>query len=978
MIPKRPCGLFAALFLIASMAQAEPWDVREFEVYEGKSTLLGDLPWPSDNPLPDAVRLEIEAFLREVATMLEDAGWRQPYIEPVLPNSAGRPAFRVYYYDIEASWPAARVVDQCGTVTPRLFINGNKFLVDGKIPPKGYQDLAHEVFHGVQARYPLFRQSCTDSSGNGDWIAEGTAQALGADLAAYSSWGIDYPHSRASDWPAHRWGLRSYDRPLYLQAPRSLAYGSSSFWRYLGEYAALAGGAGSTAVKPDYTYLQKFFDSSFPVPLTPSGSLTWLDRQVSDRGKGIHLGLDRLYPSFITTFAAYGGTRVNPQRPDSNDAEQNAQANRRIWLDNVFLRDKCPSIEMSSGQTSDRIGLGISPYSAQCVQLRWNRAQAQDIHVRAIHDDKARLADLALGTREGAVVMEPTLVMVQDKWSATWTVAVEPGTAPVEFIFANAGAEVEATQGFIGQVQFGTPGWHSNLWQGPLQAHPAGPAAGDEAPGVLTKKAQDSRVAKETEKALKQLNPNLLASSTISRAARQAPCAEAFVDIACGPTTTISLELLPGGMYGSGWTSSGRGGVFGQFAGMLSGMGQISPGDFSQSIGAAVAAQEAIDGAKVTIILPLIDYGFTGAFNNAELRVSARGGETYRAIGPNDIQPGPGRRYPLSGRVSIETYSPWEASGTFSANLVNVDRLNLVGDDPSLPTDQTINGRFYIVAPWRNDQRAIIESSEEAADAVLADVAQMMGGASPGTEQRIREAMARNAGSQEAGRVAYVEPACDCSCNIADQPKPACLPRCSATYAACKGLTVAALKRELLERAPQAPYLRTLPDACEMLNGAVGKALLETARTEPSGPRDWLPQLSSQCGLRDAVTRTGEVSLQMLLTPRSVVDSALMSRDELRARALGFSLLGGGRTFDVEQVGNIGFGLVADGRSTLKVFTGIYGVTAGSDTPGSELVLTYSMKDPDQEDPEVFRKLYLLAKSQVDQLRQLALDSDAQ
>ncbi len=790
------CMLLAitlATFSPPSAHSAEVWDVKDFVIYEGHPprSLFADImadddALPQAAPLPDAMRRDIEQYLGEVADILERDGWKQPYLyrEPGFTNSEGRPAFPVYYYNSPWKFPAARQSEDCGKANPVFIINPRKFLRDGAIPPKGYQDLAHEVFHGVQVRYPLFQQDCENDPGG--FITEGTAQAIGADVAAYSSKRINYPHRTAESWAAHRWGLRAYDHSLLTPRPGPIVYGASSFWRYLGEHAASSGAAGTAARKPDYTYLQKFLNSTMARPVTATGTMNWLNEQVSDKNKLIKQRLNRLYPNFVTTFAAYGGTRVNPSTRDP-DPIANARANRRLWLENMFLRAKCPVIEMSDMQESPAFeGLSIAKFTAGCIQLKWNRAQTRDVQVRVFHHDKAILRNITLGTKQGAVVIEPRLVEIigEGKWSAVWLVSVEPGDEPIEFIFTNMAKKPAATGDLWALVEFNIPWWTSNIWQGPMQ-RPPGPQQSQAPPSSAqpSGQAQNQRVREEVREAMKTLNPGLIAGSQVSRSPAATPCADAFVDFACGPMTSISLELLPGGMYGSGWTSSGRGGVFGQFAGMMSGMGQISQQEFGGNIKDAVAAQESMDGAKVTLSFPLIDYGFTGTFDNASLVVSAKGRETYKAIGPQDAQPGPGKRYPLSGYVKIEKYTPWEMTGSYSGDLVNIDQLVALGEGASLPIARSVSGRFHIVAPWKDDDRTTIEFTEDPVDSVTADVEQMMGGLSNKNRQIIEDAISGNTPSVSSG--GSLENVCTCECGTQAQSDELCVLMCEEEFTAC-------------------------------------------------------------------------------------------------------------------------------------------------------------------------------------------------
>jgi hypothetical protein len=59
----------------------------------------------------------------------------------------------------------------------------------------------------------------------------------------------------------------------------------------------------------------------------------------------------------------------------------------------------------------------------------------------------------------------------------------------------------------------------------------------------------------------------------------------------------------------------------------------------------------------------------------------------------------------------------------------------------------------------------------------------------------------------------------------------------------------------------------------------------------------------------------------------------------------------------------------------LKVFTGIYGTAADSDELVSELVLTYTLADSKQAEPDTMKKLYDASRAHVQRLKEKALST---
>jgi hypothetical protein len=238
-------------------------------------------------------------------------------------------------------------------------------------------------------------------------------------------------------------------------------------------------------------------------------------------------------------------------------------------------------------------------------------------------------------------------------------------------------------------------------------------------------------------------------------------------------------------MYGSAMQSTGRGGAFGQFTSMLMGVASVGPQESGAMMEEALKEYRSIEAAYVGITLPLIDYGFTGSFNNAALTVKGRGDAVYKAIGPQDIQPGPGTAYPLAGKVTIEEYTPLVMRGRFSGDLVDINNLQLIGDDPALPIYKHIEGRFQIVATWSGDERIVASPAEDPVESVKKDMEEMMGGLSLEAVQAMAAPPGTGASTGEGGSGGAISTECTCECKMRESADELCELFCEAEFAAC-------------------------------------------------------------------------------------------------------------------------------------------------------------------------------------------------
>jgi hypothetical protein len=807
----RAYALLCFVLLPVLSAHGE-WPVKKFQVFLGSPgpsapSVLGQVAQAisgdtdPDTPIAPGLSVtaipvrEIEAYLEQAAAALDRAGFRQPKLQRVVQTPAG-PAFRIYLYDYPLAGvsPLAYRVDCTGTQLPFIRIHLSHNVRAGKLTREAYSNLGHELFHAVQHGYEMFQKHCN----LGDWIVEGTAQAVGIDLMR-SLLGVDFPNETGA-WAQQRWGLRRYSDTLWIgdddKSRDDEDYGTSSLWRYLGEHFSSGGSTGLSPVEPNYSYLAEFFAAGLSGDPGQTSEINWLHQRLLAK-MGNRFGLERLYPRFITTFASYVNNRFKPD-PANAPSLPDAKAAEDRWLTVLFRQ--CPVLTLSPSQRVRVVTLDLPAISAGCVRVEAQFDIAVDLAIHLIAAPGQSLSSIVVGTEDGQVISTP--VPVEGSGAGLPAIgylgiSIDPKTRK-KFVLSNIAGNPAATKPIRFQLELSVPGHLSNM------TDPAGTPTGVRArpipgsqtadPGRITLDSQTQRVGNQVQSALEKLNPNLTMGNAAYRNPDGTPCDEPFVDGPCGASTRLNLASLPGSMA-SLENTTGRGGFFGQFASTMMGLGA---GGVLETNAAFQRAQQSMwerDGSEISIQIPMIDYGFTGTFNNASIEVSRAGGRRYRAVGPDDIQPGPGYRFPLSGSVNIESYTPTLMKGTFSAQLTDTDAVDFAGDDMTLPIHARISGSFSIAAPWRGDprvQRGIAKASE--AD-LKADLVELFPGAEAQVDRAITEAERKRAGGSNRGySLEGGALRCNCSCNYAATADEKCKQECALVFKACSG-----------QRAPKPP-----------------------------------------------------------------------------------------------------------------------------------------------------------------------------
>lgn len=732
--------------------------------------LTGLLPGGGDPMEQHFPRLE--TYLTEVATEYERMGFEPPAMKIEDGD------YILYFYDYADTvdgvrFPSARArsvwtSEVIGEDRFECFLemDSSRAFPGGKDNPRLLEYLAHELFHCVQSGHEAFRKEPDLER----WIIEGTAQALGQDMAFHLR-GI----TQGMKNQANRLGGRPYHVSLMTDQYDD-TYRSASFWRYLGEYEAAKRKNGRPGVKPiraEYSYLAEIFSE------TPGSGKGWKrDLEWVNAGlrRALKLEMDRLFPAFISTFAGYAPERLTLKKTTPDQA-------RTRWLDYLFT--PCLEYKFSAQSTVDIQPIQIAPMAARCVTVESDMSAEVTVTFQVQGSSRAQLEALKIGSLGGESVKKPLIVEIGDRMIGAWKfygVSDKPQT----FIISNAATDPLQTPFQAFQLEASFKAWASNMTPAAAPAKTKAPAR--EETRTASRNPSRDAAKQAIERGLE--NPSAFApGSTGVGHDRDAPeCPEPFRFLACGPSTRIQLRLMPG-TYGS-LDTAGHGGPTGQLLASLTAIADVGPGRTTKEWMAAMLALEDQRGSQVILTIPQIDYGFTGSFSNAAIVVnSGDGGDPLQARGPADVQPGRGHRYPLSGRVTIEEFTPLVLRGTFSATLTrNPESVANRGPDDSLPVAGDIEGMFIISAPWENDQ-SVKHLNAPDGESARRDLSELF----PGMTDVLAEAdipeagSGRNGVSGGSGSVTAGAPyqRCDCSCGAIANLTPRCEPVCEVAERHC-------------------------------------------------------------------------------------------------------------------------------------------------------------------------------------------------
>ena len=816
----------AMLFLFpvpASSAQdAEAWPTTKFKVFTGN-------PFMGSNQIPfklaefndffkpdsDAIK-EVEKALSEAAEWYKKNGFPPPLLEPLIDTEDGR-FYQVYVCsqewdqvlttiysnmqtfvaesmgsDVQFKWgqcagSAGSYYSECGSDSTRtkiIVINSDiAFNEWGELKEVAYQTLAHELMHAIIASTPFGRkhQSCTVTH----WITESLPDAISFDVAD-ELWKDRYLNDNSDGALIKRYGYRPYN--VRLPEGRDglfvtgigkfgFKYTTSSFWRYIND--SHSKDWGKLLVQPAAApgLLNMTMEAG---PHDWRRESAWFNKGLKDK---FNLSLARMYGLFVNNFA-------HRPPPFKNYRGRPAETVIPQWLEKLF--GECKNVNLAT-PGSQSVTLNLARMSTACIWVEIGAPGLHQVSFQSYSEDESLLKDIMIGKTGTTNVVDATIApspVSPPGYFAGWLGIQQDGAKPAAYLVSNMADVPENSEPRDITLTIGRSAMsNSAMATVPLPtsrvAQPAQPPAFEKHARSLTqqKRATAKMIEEQMNLDKESLNPNVDNAVGVSRRPNQPACSEPFKYTVCGPHLSISLELMPGTFIIPG-RSNAQGGVVAQTFGGLQAMAATSL-SVQAEMEALDAKLKTIDGSAVSIVIPLIDYGFTGSFDNAAISVRMSGDRRWSAIGPADEQ----QRSRLTGRVTIEEYTPFVIRGSFVAPLAEFLPSGLPDQPPVFTPRDTVTGSFASVAPWLSDERTeiILDSQQQIADEIVntlgvpADMIYSMkqdgtmpGGSSTGTGQ----GASSSGGSIEAG--------CSCECEMKPFADELCELFCEEEFAACR------------------------------------------------------------------------------------------------------------------------------------------------------------------------------------------------
>lgn len=816
-------SLFLALgFLAIPHGEARAaWEIQNFEVFAGAPYQRADgvvevvgYDWAeAEDWFPDFDRFEVEQAFEQAAAWYSAKGFPDPTLEPVVDTPHG-PAYRVYVCS-EAWWgslQASQLVQEfsslfsgpeahlthwssCGRsddggssvwaaysgrcaaekvgARPVFFINADgPAFRNGQLTAEGYQTVAHELFHAIQASTVMGKSP--NPCEVGKWIGEGQADAIAMDLLDEIWPSVSQPGN--DSWLSKKYGVRPYYHNI---ATDPSGYPVSSFWRFL---ADLNGG---------YDFMLSSKDGNPGVmdfEVHEAGSwqseTSWLDAGLYSK---FNMRLNELLGLFLNDYSM----RIPPQSWTSGDG----QVDWPRYVKGVL--GDCEEIVLSGRKTSQVFSRNIAPVAGDCAWLTVNLPQATtQVSLQSESSDVKVFSDVWVGLAEGDAILTDAMVAGTSptdpsKSIGIWhNLTVRTG-APTLLTFTNAADDPDKTKRRVVIFEISLGGSDNNLRGGA----PAGPGQAAEPAQKPTykkhtktlpkKQAATTRMITEQKRLDKEaLSPYTGQSTSVSMRPNQPACTDPYKYQACGPSIAIGMDLMPGTYLNLG-QSSGTGGTASQVFSSFMGQALSNPFDSQQVMTELDQKIKNIDAANVSISAPYFDYGFTGSINNAMISTVV-GGQHMRSIGPPDAS----QNTPLIGTVSIEEYTPFVLRGRFSAPLAYFEPSPGEGQPPIYKRGPTLTGTFTTVAPWLADGRVRhiqLQNQTEMAD----DIGKALG-VPASTMRALREDGSIPGGSNSPGGPSGGNSSggtlggdCDCDCAFKGKVDDLCEFFCEDQFAAC-------------------------------------------------------------------------------------------------------------------------------------------------------------------------------------------------
>ncbi|NNK99316.1 MAG: hypothetical protein HKO88_09710, partial [Xanthomonadales bacterium] len=312
--------------------------------------------------------------------------------------------------------------------------------------------------------------------------------------------------------------------------------------------------------------------------------------------------------------------------------------------------------------------------------------------------------------------------------------------------------------------------------------------------------------ADSTEAYVEEYEQNIESESwrgSVEQRSADSSCDGAFVKTICGPRTVISLQLISDEITALGQAAE-----------------NVSIGTLTKR-GEALNNQNGVmeileqtrrladtEGSAVNIVMPRVEFGFSGSVNNAYISMNKpmsdnEGADHYDTKGPEwrgDCDDG---YHAYSGQVTIEEATPLVLSGTYQATVVDPD-LRGKYFCRSVPVYKAISGSFVITNPSLGDEKEQGELAEGTGDYIVNEIAEQVPGLiTPEMRESIRaqaeaaEEARKQRRQDEAAAAERVANTCDCSCLQAgvNIQKTGCYQQCEAEYEHCTAPTAAQIRQ---------------------------------------------------------------------------------------------------------------------------------------------------------------------------------------
>ncbi len=746
----------AGLFSPTRASAQSDWPTYEFEIVESGLLFY-------QNGLSGDEKNAIQNHLTRTAKYYQSLGFRAPDLE--MNRKGTRYVIRFDHgSDLSVAVTSVRSGAPETIIVPRAVFQS---VFDGNGKLQGYlaYSLSHELFHTNQRAYPGMQG---DTAGFG--IMEGTAEAISKDLTV--KWG----YQGRSDCDGVRdlyatpllIGMNKVNAPRYSLCKGPQGYGTSGFWRFVGQAKkANKMTRGRVTESADYAYLHDYFESLAELNTNPGAET---ENRLTNDFLASRAGLKKSLGHVFSTWAAsvtgrYAGNKRKKLRNMMNYFGDCQEV--RFPETNPFL--------MTSNVT-------LKSLTASCYHVYVDEAKgAVDISIHVLGADPEYL----LMGMEGGLAVSSAIYIPPNNGSpesASWTFSLPEKRAN--------GTAFVLTRTTPPRVA-GNPKSYTVLFSMNSVQTSASAGGGKKASRRTARKPGDPPLSLSEEERAKaaeeaaDLTPSYHTSLSghVSPQPNTRNCKEPFRFMVCGPSLSISLSAMPNSAPDLS-VNRATGGGTAQVAQALLGLNDAGGPQAASDWQQAAIDMRTQPGAMVEITIPMLNYGETGTFSNAQIATgNGKDSRLLHALAPADAIKGKGIGFELNGNVTIDKYTLYSMSGSFSGAMVDHQDVP-PGDDPSLTVVANISGTFHIARPWRGDHTIEAEPIDWKLQREALERRRDAGGPPPtgGRPPTGPGGNSTSAGGGSDSRVAEAYCPCDCDMQYYSSTVPQCITKCSPVW----------------------------------------------------------------------------------------------------------------------------------------------------------------------------------------------------